>query len=105
MEHRAVRDCGAGRGLVAIQKQELLMRLLLFLGAAITLTAQPRIDNVLVRMVPPGATSLIGGNMDRIKATAFYSKLLNSQKMPQVDRFAEETGFAPRRDVRELLYV
>ncbi|HXJ42701.1 MAG TPA: hypothetical protein VNH18_25695 [Bryobacteraceae bacterium] len=81
------------------------MRILVFLMAAGILAAQPRVDNVLVRMVPPGATSLVGGNMDRIKATVFYGKLLDRRKMPQVDKFAEETGFDPRRDVRELLYA
>ncbi len=81
------------------------MRLVLLLFAATTLFAQPRIDNVLLRMVPPGSTSLVGANMERMKATAFYRKLVEQQRMPQVDKFAEETGFDPRRDVRELLYA
>lgn len=81
------------------------MRLVLLLFAATTLFAQPRIDNVLIRMVPPGSTSLVGVNMERMKATAFYRKLVEQQRMPQVDKFAEETGFDPRRDVRELLYA
>src|SRR3954447_25328542 len=81
------------------------MKLLLIVAAAGTLAAQPRIDNVLARMVPSGTTSLVGGNMQRIKATPFYAKLLADRKMPQVDQFAQETGFAPRRDVREILYA
>ena len=81
------------------------MRLVLLLFAATTLFAQPRIDNVLIRMVPPGSTSLVGVNMERMKATAFYRKLVEQRRMPQVDKFAEETGFDPRRDVRELLYA
>lgn len=81
------------------------MRPLLALFAVVPLFAQPKIDNVLLRMVPPGSTSLVGANMDRMKATPFYRKLVEQQRMPQVDRFAEETGFDPRRDVRELLYA
>lgn len=67
--------------------------------------AQPQVDNVLQRMVPPGATSLVGARMDRIEQTEFYRKLVALQPLPQVDQFAQETGFDPRRDVRELLYV
>jgi hypothetical protein len=81
------------------------MRSLVLLLAALPVAAQPKIDNVLVRMVPPGTTSLVGANMDRMKATPFYKKLVEQQRMPQVDAFAAETGFDPRRDVRELLYA
>ncbi len=76
----------------------------LMLLAAVA-AAQPRIDNVLVRMVPPGSKSLAGAHMDQIKATAFYRNLVEQRKLSQVDRFAKDTGFDPRRDVRELLFV
>lgn len=68
-------------------------------------SAQPAVDNVLEKMVPPGSTSLVGARMDRIKQTDFYRKLISLQPLPQVDQFAQDTGFDPRRDVRELLYV
>ena len=77
--------------------------LLLFLAAAAA--AQPRVDNVLVRMVPPGSQSLAGAHMDQLKTTEFYRKLVEQRKLSQVDRFARETGFDPRRDVRELLFA
>jgi hypothetical protein len=67
--------------------------------------AAPRVDNVLVRMVPPGPTSLVGAHMDQLTATDLYQKLMAQQKLPQVDQFARETGFDPRHDVRELLLV
>jgi hypothetical protein len=67
--------------------------------------AQPPVDNVLERMVPPGSTSLVCARMDQIKLTDFYRKMLAAQTLPQVDQFARDTGFDPRRDVRELLYV
>jgi len=67
--------------------------------------AQPRVDNVLQRMVPPGSTSLVGARMDQIKQTEIYKKMLGAQTLVQLDEFARETGFDPRRDVRELLFV
>jgi hypothetical protein len=69
------------------------------------LSAQPPVDNVLERMVPPGSTSLVGARMDLIKQTNLYRKMVAAQSLPQVDEFARETGFDPRRDVRELLFV
>ncbi|MES1261978.1 MAG: hypothetical protein ABUS49_09590 [Acidobacteriota bacterium] len=81
------------------------LRIVCALAAAATAAAQPRIDNVLIRMVPPGSTSLVSVRMDLVKATGFYGKLLEQRKLPQVERFAKETGFDPRRDVRELLFA
>src|SRR6202007_2045446 len=78
---------------------------LLWLAAAGLAWAQPRIDNVLVRMAPPGATSLVGAHMDQIRGTVFYKKLVEQRKLAQVDAFAKDTGFDPRRDVRELLFA
>ncbi|MGA2714819.1 MAG: hypothetical protein ABSG41_17095 [Bryobacteraceae bacterium] len=76
----------------------------IFAFASIAL-AQPPVDNVLERMVPPGSTSLVGARMDQIRQTDFYRKLVAAQTLPQVDQFARDTGFDPRRDVRELLFV
>ncbi|HKD05978.1 MAG TPA: hypothetical protein VKB79_08750 [Bryobacteraceae bacterium] len=81
------------------------MKTALMLFVAATAAAQPKVDNVLARMVPPGSTSLSGARMDQIKATEFYKRLVEQRKLPQVDRFAAETGFDPRRDVRELLFA
>jgi hypothetical protein len=82
-----------------------MTRVILLLGLAVTLGAQPRIDNVLGKMVPPGATSLVGARMDQIKLTAIYRKMLATSSLTEVDQFAGQTGFDPRRDVRDLLYV
>jgi len=81
------------------------MRAAFFLLLAATLSAQPRLDNVLGKMVPPGATSLVGAHMDLIKQASMYQKLLAVQGLSQLDQFARETGFDPRRDVREILFV
>lgn len=80
------------------------LALLLLLLAGLC-TADPKFDNVLIRMVPPGSISLVGAHMDAIRQTDLYRRMLAERKLPDVDRFAAETGFDPRRDVRELLYV
>ncbi|HWF11659.1 MAG TPA: hypothetical protein VG297_24495 [Bryobacteraceae bacterium] len=82
-----------------------MKRVISLLAFAVTLAAQPRIDNVLGKMVPPGATSLVGAHMDQIKQTALYRKMLASASLTELDQFAAQTGFDPRRDVRDLLYV
>jgi hypothetical protein len=78
--------------------------LTVFIFASVA-SAQPLIDNVLERMVPPGSTSLVGSHMDRVKQTEIYRKMVASQSLVQVDQFARETGFDPRRDVKELLFA
>jgi hypothetical protein len=80
-------------------------RLVSILAIASTLSAQPRVDNVLEKMVPPGATSLAGTHMDQVKQTEIYKKMIATQSLVEVDQFALATGFDPRRDVRELLFT
>jgi len=76
-----------------------------FLLIAAIATAEPRVDNVLVKMVPPGTTSLVGAHMDSIRNTELFRKLVEARKLPQVDQFARDTHFDPRRDVKELLFA
>ncbi len=79
------------------------MRIALFLFALATLHAAERIDNVLQRLVPHDTVSLFGAQMDQVKSTPLYQKLIVEQKLGDLDAFATRTGFDPRRDVRELL--
>jgi hypothetical protein len=62
-----------------------------------------RVDNVLARMVPPDAVTLIGMRMQQLQSTPLFQKMVAQQKIPQMDQFARESGFDPRRDVRDLL--
>lgn len=77
----------------------------LLLGTAALAAAQVQVDNVLLKMVPPGVNSLVGARMDQVRNSPIYIKMLAARKLPELDRFATETGFDPRRDVRELLFV
>lgn len=65
----------------------------------------PKVDNVLVRMVPPAATALAGAQIEAVIATPLYARLVNRQASEMFDKFAAETGFDPRRDVREVLFA
>jgi hypothetical protein len=76
---------------------------MLLLAFASLAAAQPKIDNVLQQMVPPGTATLTGVHMDLVKQSVIYKKMVAGRNLVQVDQFAAETGFDPRRDVRELL--
>jgi hypothetical protein len=54
-------------------------------------------------MVPDASVTLVGMRMDQLKATPFFQKLLAQQTFSGLDQIAKETGFDPRRDVRDLL--
>src|SRR4051812_43604894 len=86
-----------------VQFTMLLITLLLVIAPVAF--GQMRVDNVLVRMVPPVSTALVGVHMDQVRQTALSGKLLAGQTLPQLDQFSGERGFAPRRDVRELLFA
>jgi hypothetical protein len=86
-----------------VQFTMLLISLLLVIAPVAF--GQMRVDNVLVKMVPPGSTALMGVHMDQVRQTALYRKLLADQNLTQLDQFSRETGFDPRRDVRELLFA
>jgi hypothetical protein len=62
-----------------------------------------RVDNVLARLVPADSTTLFGARLEQLRTTPLYTKLIAQQKLGQMDSFAAETGFDPRRDVRDLL--
>jgi hypothetical protein len=66
-------------------------------------TGRTGVDSTLAALVPPDATMLSGVRMEAVRATPLYQKMVASKALPQLDDFARQTGFDPRRDVRELL--
>ena len=70
---------------------------------SLSLPAAERVDNVLAQMVPDNSTTLVGMRMEQLKSTPLYQALVAQEKLPQLDQFARESGFDPRRDVRDLL--
>jgi hypothetical protein len=91
---------------VAVSAKEFLVRFLsLVFAMACLAAAEPRVDKVLVQMTPPGSTGLLGVRVEEISNTDFYRKLMAGQTFSALDQFAEDSGFDPRRDVRELLFA
>src|SRR5258708_2518010 len=105
LEHGHVRRRGSRTRFVAFSAEDVLMRLLLLAVFATLAWAQPHVDNVLVRMVPPGTTALVGAQIQALIATPIYRSLMDKQATAMFDKFAAETGFDPRRDVREILFA
>jgi len=66
-------------------------------------TGRTAIDSALAALVPPDATMLAGVRMEAVRTTPLYQKMVANKALSQLDDFARETGFDPRRDVRELL--
>jgi hypothetical protein len=62
-----------------------------------------RVDNVLAKLIPADSLALFGARMEQVRSAPLYTKLVGQQKLPQLDSFADETGFDPRRDVRDLI--
>lgn len=66
-------------------------------------TGRTTVDSTLAALVPADATMLAGLRMADIRATPLYQKMLARKHLDRLDEFARQTGFDPRRDVRELL--
>jgi hypothetical protein len=66
-------------------------------------TGRTGIDGTLAALAPPDATMLSGIRMEAMRTTPLYQKMISRKALPQLDDFARQTGFDPRRDVRELL--
>ena len=55
------------------------------------------------KMVPADTVSLVGMRMEQLKSTPLFQKLVAQGKFQPMDQFVRESGFDPRRDVRDLL--
>jgi len=83
--------------------RSLVWRCGLAIALCVPLAAAERVDNVLAQMVPDNSVTLVGMRMEQLKSTPLFQKLIAQEKLPQLDDFARESGFDPRRDVRDLL--
>ncbi|MEN6606837.1 MAG: hypothetical protein ABFD60_06310 [Bryobacteraceae bacterium] len=62
-----------------------------------------RIDPSLEKLVPQDATMLAGARVEELLATPAYQRW-GAKALPMpMDRFARETGFDPRKDIKEIL--
>jgi hypothetical protein len=67
--------------------------------------AHARIDAALAPMIPADTISAACLRLDRLKDTPFYKTYVEGKKIPQLERFHEETGLDPRTDIWELVFI
>jgi hypothetical protein len=65
--------------------------------------ASVRLDPALEALVPADAVFVAGANVDAIRDTPIYQKLLSRAPLPQLQGFTRKTGLDPRRDLSEVL--
>jgi len=62
-----------------------------------------RIDPSLEAMIPAGTVFIAGADIDAIRDTPVYQKLLGRMPLPQLDEFTRQTGLDPRRDLSRVI--
>jgi len=66
-------------------------------------SASLHVSPVLEGLVPSDTVVVLGVNLAAIRDTTIYQKLITRVPLPQLDRFAQETGLDPRKDLSEIL--
>lgn len=61
------------------------------------------IDPSLESLVPADTVFVAGANIDAIRDTPVYQKLLVRMPLPQLDEFTRRTGLDPRKDLSQVL--
>jgi hypothetical protein len=63
-----------------------------------------QVDPALATLVPAETQMMVGARLDRLRKTPIYEKRFASLPLPQLDKFAKDTGLDPRKDVWEILF-
>jgi hypothetical protein len=61
------------------------------------------IDPALESLVPAGTVFVVGANLDAIRDTPVFQKLLSRMPLPQLEEFTRRTGLDPRQDLSQIL--
>ena len=87
-----------------VSKTRLLLLIALFLaGCGQNKTSPSIVDRDLRSFILPDAVLLAGVDMEQVRAAPLYQKLQARRRLPQLEEFADRTGFDPRKDVHTLL--
>jgi hypothetical protein len=62
-----------------------------------------RIDPALAALIPADTVFVVGGNIDAVRETPVYQKLLSRVALTQLDEFTRKTGIDPRKDLSQIL--
>jgi len=83
------------------------LRLVPLLVAAATLPAFAAVDTSLLALVPPGSKIVSGIDFDRARSSQFgqYMTARINTSDQELEHFVNETGFDPRRDIQQMLFV
>lgn len=63
-----------------------------------------RVDPAFTTLVPADTRVMVGTRLEKIKDTPTYQKHFAQMPLPQLDKFAADTGLDPRKDVWEVLF-
>jgi len=66
-------------------------------------SASLHVSPALETLVPSDTVVVLGVNLAAIRDTAIYQKLITRVPLPQLDRFTQQTGLDPRKDLSEIL--
>jgi hypothetical protein len=61
------------------------------------------IDPTLESLAPADSIFVVGANVDAIRDTPVYHRLVSGAVLPQLQEFTEKTGVDPRKDLAQLL--
>jgi len=62
------------------------------------------VDASLESLVPSDTVAIAGADLESIRGTLVYEKLLGRLPIPQLDEFTRQTGLDPRKDLSQLLF-
>jgi hypothetical protein len=85
------------RGIFAVALASLLC------GCQARQSASLHVSPALETLVPSDTVVVLGVNLATIRNTGIYQKLITRVPLPQLDRFAQQTGLDPRKDLSEIL--
>jgi hypothetical protein len=63
------------------------------------------IDPSLETLIPPDTIFIVGANVDKIKDTPVYQKLLKDLELAPLEDFTKRTGIDPRKDLWQVISV
>ncbi len=77
------------------------------LALAVSVPAFATVDSGLLALAPSGAKIISGVDVSRAKSSPFGQYMLNniSSENPDFQQMMQETGFDPRRDLQDFLFV
>jgi len=76
---------------------------LALVGCAVKKPGSVRIDPALEAMIPADTVFMVGGNIEAVRETPVYQKLLSRVPLTQLDEFTQQTGVDPRKDLSQVL--